>query len=1018
MPNKAQPREVEGLEELFNSAGISSTKALRQGQKACAKLRCKSVTELCELASAVERQTFVAHVRRALSRSEEKALEEQLNQLVPTDEQIRSAVVSAASMFGTLWSAFRGKEKSTVSMLGDSSSEEEGIGSSEDGDAEEAELAARDTAAEEPTVPPPADADEDDAAEAVRSYLEQLAVPAEPATRATKQLLAMLASGGGGNEAWLSTLDEHHRARVRRAQKVMSPLKTRAHDDRRLDRESLDSFGAGRSGAISDTFNDAAGDVSAGGGPSTASIGSTGSVRRPSIRIAHEYHVFLSYRVASDKELAHRIYELLTSRGLKVWFDARCLETGQKWETGFADGLARSRIFVPLLSARALANFAALTPSSACDNVLLEHRLALELAACHQLSGIVPLLIGECDGTGGYGDFFDNGGCPDVHPDVVVESVEKKLSEHLKRMGFAVPSPPRAAIGVSEALRGIIGYQGAKVNGPATSAVELALTKLLEVITPPTFLYVVVQPPPRLLGQVRAQLQLNQQICSIEARIEDDDVKERLLADGRFPIVLRDAETFAVVESLRRSTTHCLVWCGTGYDEDACTPAAPLTLGDLARKLASLPETQRPRCAFVCLLYGAKRAAQCLFERAKLTRVVWAQIASPSTHEAVPYHEFVLRIVLPALEKAHTAERPGMPFSFERWLQTLGVQLRDTTHIRDVGCFGGASAKWSGGASSSSIVPWLRNDCKMPGQGVHTNLLRGSLLLPELSEMEVCAHDLPAICDLRSRLERGDHKRRLCVRSKQEDRHGRCRAVALEVCSHFLLANSEYKLVWRLSDEMSRHMLLSETLGNSASGRLGTYSPLLIWVDLVAPTSGGPVHVERGINEIRDSIDEIRRSFPLTSVVVTADAASSDHVKEFVKQDMISAQGHIRLRPLATPAGHDRQIYASAHHNEVRFIIYADETRTIKLQPFGNEWPVDAVQLRGALEEVMISVGGTHTLLAVYQDDDDAVLARVNQSDGASPLRDPASHGMSGSPCVPLLALRQLARCTSSATVS
>ena len=155
MPNKAQPREVEGLEELFNSAGISSTKALRQGQKACAKLRCKSVTELCELASAVERQTFVAHVRRALSRSEEKALEEQLNQLVPTDEQIRSAVVSAASMFGTLWSAFRGKEKSTVSMLGDSSSEEEGIGSSEDGDAEEAELAARDTAAEEPTVPPP-----------------------------------------------------------------------------------------------------------------------------------------------------------------------------------------------------------------------------------------------------------------------------------------------------------------------------------------------------------------------------------------------------------------------------------------------------------------------------------------------------------------------------------------------------------------------------------------------------------------------------------------------------------------------------------------------------------------------------------------------------------------------------------------------------------------------------------------------------------------------------------------------
>ena len=46
---------------------------------------------------------------------------------------------------------------------------------------------------------------------------------------------------------------------------------------------------------------------------------------------------------------------------------------------GFADGLFGSKIFVPVLSKAGLAGFAELQEDSPCDNVLLEHFLALEM---------------------------------------------------------------------------------------------------------------------------------------------------------------------------------------------------------------------------------------------------------------------------------------------------------------------------------------------------------------------------------------------------------------------------------------------------------------------------------------------------------------------------------------------------------------------------------------------------------------------------------------------------------------
>ena len=112
-----------------------------------------------------------------------------------------------------------------------------------------------------------------------------------------------------------------------------------------------------------------------------------------------EFDVFLSYRVASDSGHVERLYDLLTASGLKVWWDKKCLKPGENWKEGFCGGLVNSRTFVCLLSRGAInhpsiawQNFGNLKEDSRCDNVLLEHRLALELKGLGLVEKVMGIL--------------------------------------------------------------------------------------------------------------------------------------------------------------------------------------------------------------------------------------------------------------------------------------------------------------------------------------------------------------------------------------------------------------------------------------------------------------------------------------------------------------------------------------------------------------------------------------------------------------------------------------------------
>ena len=201
-----------------------------------------------------------------------------------------------------------------------------------------------------------------------------------------------------------------------------------------------------------------------------------------------KYDIFLSYRVASDTQHVEKLYNLLTAQGFKVYWDKLCLEPGVDWEQGFCEGLVSSRAFVPLLSRDAInhpdkawQNFSMLTADSNCDNVFLEHRLAVELQGLGLTEKIFPVFVGNLDTvTLEYSHYFGSG-CHPTLSEVRVKSVEEKLRHHMESQALGTPVVPDRT--VKSVVDAITACQGAFIEGPAEVTFAMAAASIAKMLT-------------------------------------------------------------------------------------------------------------------------------------------------------------------------------------------------------------------------------------------------------------------------------------------------------------------------------------------------------------------------------------------------------------------------------------------------------------------------------------------------------------------------------------------------------
>lgn len=202
-------------------------------------------------------------------------------------------------------------------------------------------------------------------------------------------------------------------------------------------------------------------------------------------------------------DLVERLYEKLCNltvtadgeeRKLRVYWDVKCLQTGDRWESAFIAAISSSKVVVSVLSKETFSkeghahDVAKLEADSNCDNVLLEIEIAMHLQNQNQTT-LFPLLVGplvKAHIGGGvdemYGDFFEASSLPQALPPIRVEAIDERLQHCL---GDKAPeSHP-----VDQLFKKLLALQGHKLKGLRREVVPVLLTRIWHVVNSISFLF-------------------------------------------------------------------------------------------------------------------------------------------------------------------------------------------------------------------------------------------------------------------------------------------------------------------------------------------------------------------------------------------------------------------------------------------------------------------------------------------------------------------------------------------------
>lgn len=181
------------------------------------------------------------------------------------------------------------------------------------------------------------------------------------------------------------------------------------------------------------------------------------------------YDGMISYRwTDSDRVFAEKLFDCMSIRStgalqrrVEIFLDKYRLQQGRRFDQSFLHALSVSSVVMMLVSVDGMQPFYSLQSDSPVDNVLLEWTLAIELEELGLLKCIVPVLQGyEVDGPSGptLKAFFDPDPKPHL-PEVVVQSVVKKVSEFIIGMGHS-PTPTLQSRTVKQTVVRVCEYLG------------------------------------------------------------------------------------------------------------------------------------------------------------------------------------------------------------------------------------------------------------------------------------------------------------------------------------------------------------------------------------------------------------------------------------------------------------------------------------------------------------------------------------------------------------------------------
>jgi hypothetical protein len=171
------------------------------------------------------------------------------------------------------------------------------------------------------------------------------------------------------------------------------------------------------------------------------------------------YSCFIGYRVTPDEPVAESLYDKLRARGYTVFLSKFCLPPAELWGPNFRLGLARSRVFLPLMSSAGLAPLRDEARNHSSDNVLLEYHIALGLlngfGGSSGIDGdsfhIHPVLVGardrntlvEFDAFGGYSSTLAPSLCVMSDNESGNDDAHKKSDEEDEiELGMSEDKPP------------------------------------------------------------------------------------------------------------------------------------------------------------------------------------------------------------------------------------------------------------------------------------------------------------------------------------------------------------------------------------------------------------------------------------------------------------------------------------------------------------------------------------------------------------------------------------------------